>query len=47
MIGNREQVRLLSNECNQLVAIFTRMDKTANEYLALQSPIRHPTAISQ
>ena len=42
MIGNREQIKLLFNECNQLVAIFTRVGKTAKENLARQSTIRNP-----
>ena len=42
MIGNREHVKQLSNECNQLVAIFIRMGKTAKENLARQSAIRNP-----
>ena len=42
MIGNSEQIKLLFNECNQLVAIFTRMGKTAKENLARQSAIRNP-----
>jgi four helix bundle protein len=42
MIGNREQLKLLFDECNQLVAIFTRMGKTAKENLARTSAIRNP-----
>ena len=42
MIGNREQIRVLFDECNQLVAIFTRMGKTAKENLARASAIRNP-----
>jgi hypothetical protein len=47
MIGNSEQLKLLSNECNQLVAIFTRMGQTARRNLDRTSAIRHPpSAIS-
>src|SRR5262245_22998426 len=42
MTGNTEQINLLFNECNQLIAIFTRMGKTAKTNLARQSAIRHP-----
>jgi hypothetical protein len=44
MIGNREQIKLLSDECDQLqlVALFTRMGKTAKENLARTSAIRYP-----
>ena len=42
MIGNSEKIKLLFNECNQLVAIFTRIGKTAKENLARQSEIRNP-----
>ena len=42
MIGNSEKIKLLFNECNQLVAIFTRIGKTAKENLARQSAIRNP-----
>jgi hypothetical protein len=41
MIGYREQVRLLSNKYNQVVAIFARMGN-AKTYLTLQSATRHP-----
>ena len=47
MIGNKEQIRLLLDECNQLVAIFNRMRKTAKENLSRTSAIRYPqSAIS-
>ena len=42
MIGNSEKIKLFFNECNQLVAIFTRIGKTAKENLARQSAIRNP-----
>jgi four helix bundle protein len=42
MIGNPEQVKLLSYECNQLVATFTRIGKTTKQNLSHQSAIRNP-----
>jgi len=42
MIGNPEQVKLLFYECNQLVAIFTRIGKTTKQNLFHQSEIRNP-----
>jgi four helix bundle protein len=42
MIGNSGQIKLLFDECNQLVAIFTRMGKTAKQNLLRQSAIRNP-----
>jgi four helix bundle protein len=42
MIGNSEQIKALFEECNQLVAIFIRMGKTAKENLARTSAIRNP-----
>jgi four helix bundle protein len=37
MTGDSEQIKLLFDECNQLVAIFTTMGKTAKANLARQS----------
>ncbi len=42
MIGNPEQIKRLFNECNQLVAIFTRIGKTTKQNLSRQSEIRNP-----
>ena len=42
MLGNPEQVKALFHECNQLVAIFTRIGKTTKQNLSLQSEIRNP-----
>ena len=42
MIGNPDQVKLLFHECNQLVAIFTRIGRTAKQPLPPKSEIRNP-----
>ena len=42
MIGNPEQIKCLFYECNQLVAIFTRIGKTTKQNLSRQSEIRNP-----
>ena len=44
LIGSADQIKLLFDECNQLVAIFTRMGQTAKRNLARTSAIRHPTS---
>jgi four helix bundle protein len=44
MIGNAEQRLHLFCECAQLVAIFTRMGKTAKQRISSTSDIRHPTS---
>jgi four helix bundle protein len=42
MIGNKEHITSLLDECNQLVAIFSKMGKTAKENLSRTSAIRNP-----
>ena len=42
MIGTPEQIKPLLDECNQLVAIFTRMGQTAKRNLTRPSDIRNP-----
>jgi four helix bundle protein len=42
MIGNSDQVKLLFHECNQLVAIFTRIGKTTKQSLSSKSEVRNP-----
>ena len=42
MIGNPQQIKPLLDECNQLVAIFTKMGQTAKRNLARTSAIRNP-----
>jgi four helix bundle protein len=43
-LGNAEDRRMLFDECNQLVAIFTRIGRTTNLNAAAKSEIRHPTS---
>ena len=44
MIGDPGQLKPLFNECNQLVAIFTRIGRTAKQSLPPKSEIRNPNS---
>jgi len=44
MIARPEQTQPLLDECNELVAIFTKMGRTAKAKLPQTSEIRNPTS---
>jgi four helix bundle protein len=44
MMGDADKLKPLFHECNQLVAIFTRIGKTTKQTLSPKSEIRNPTS---
>jgi four helix bundle protein len=44
MIGNPGQLKLLFHECNQLVAIFTRIGRTTKQRMSPKSEFRNPNS---
>ena len=42
MIGSPEELKLLFHECNQLVAVFTRIGRTTKHRMSPKSEIRNP-----
>jgi len=44
MIGDLDQRTLLFDECNQLVAIFTRIGKTSKQPPSPKSEFRNPNS---